>query len=125
MTQRYSDEVRHLASAPIVIGVDGSAAADAAVMWAAETAVRRGRDLCIVHGMDLPGVERALEPYGLLHPGMLDAMRARGHELVGQAAQKALDAAPGLRVETEVSPAHPTQLLLRHGPTAHLVVLGA
>lgn len=34
---------------PIIVGVDGSRAALAAVLWAADDAARRGCDLRIVH----------------------------------------------------------------------------
>ncbi|MBU3062384.1 universal stress protein [Nocardia sp. NEAU-G5] len=125
MSTHHSDDVRHLASAPIVVGVDGSAAADAAVAWAAETAERRGRTLCIVHGMNLAGMTRTLEPYDLLEPPVLEAVRARAGALVERAAQRALAAAPGVRVQTEVSAADAVRLLLRYGSTAYLMVLGA
>lgn len=41
---------------PIIVGIDGSAAADKAVIWAALCAHRRGRRLHIVTAVDLPGV---------------------------------------------------------------------
>lgn len=125
MSTGFSDEVRHLASAPVVVGVDGSEAADAPVVWAAVTAADRGRDLRIVHGIDLKALRRIFEPYDALEPPVLDALRVRGHELVNRCAQRARDAAPGLRVDTEVSESDAIGLLLRYAPTAHLTALGA
>lgn len=124
MTTHYGDDMRHLASAPVVVGADGSADSDAAVVWAAATAVQRGRSLRIVHGLNLPNLERTLEPYGLLQPPVLESLRAHGAQLAEHAREIALEAAPGLRVETEVSPDEPVRLLLRYGQAAHMVVLG-
>lgn len=41
---------------PIIVGIDGSAAADKAVIWAALCARRRDRRLHIVTAVDMPGV---------------------------------------------------------------------
>ncbi|WP_067903203.1 universal stress protein [Nocardia vaccinii] len=122
---RFGDDVRHSVTAPVVVGVDGSEAADAAVTWAAETAAQRGRELRIVHGLDLVEMRRVFEPYDVLEPSVFDTMRARAADLVTRCAQHALETAPGLRVRTEVSEADPVQMLLEYGATAHLVVLGA
>nr|WP_314143196.1 universal stress protein [uncultured Rhodococcus sp.] len=43
-------------SRPIIVGIDGSAAADKAVIWAALCAHRRDRRLHIVTAVDMPGV---------------------------------------------------------------------
>nr|WP_316042202.1 universal stress protein [Nocardiopsis sp. CNR-923] len=40
----------------VVVGVDGTPAAHAALEWAAEAAARRGAQLRIVHGMGEPSV---------------------------------------------------------------------
>ncbi|WP_067669893.1 universal stress protein [Nocardia miyunensis] len=125
MNTHYSDDARHLASAPIVVGVDGSVAADTAVAWAAVTAVDRGRDLRIVQGMDLKGMRRVFEPYYALEPPVLDALKVHSQETVDRCARMAADIAPGIRIETEVSTADPVGLLLRCAPTAHLLALGA
>ncbi|WP_442790073.1 universal stress protein [Nocardia sp. CDC160] len=55
MTEQEYDDPHRLASAGVVVGVDGSPGSDIAVRWAAEFAQRRGRDLQIVHGLDLVG----------------------------------------------------------------------
>jgi nucleotide-binding universal stress UspA family protein len=125
MKARFDEEARHLATAPVVVGVDGSEAADAAVDWAAETAAQRGRELRIVCGLNLKEMRRVFEPYDVLEPPVLDRMRARGSELVGRCAQRAIDTAPGLRVQTEVSKTDPARILLDYARTAYLVALGA
>ena len=125
MSVRFEEDTRHLATAPVVVGVDGSEAADAAVTWAAETAAQRGRELRIVHGLDLAEMRRIFEPYDVLEPSVLDTLRARGGDLVTRCAQRALDTAPGLRVRTEVSKSDPVRMLLGYGGTAYLVVIGA
>ncbi|WP_227999562.1 universal stress protein [Nocardia australiensis] len=53
MTTQHHDDPHRLASAEMVVGVDGFEAADPAVRWAAETTSRRGRRLRIVYGLDL------------------------------------------------------------------------
>ncbi|WP_327098108.1 universal stress protein [Nocardia vinacea] len=54
-----------LASAMVVVGIDGTEAADPAVRWAADTAARRGRGLLITHGLDLSAMPSAVHGHGL------------------------------------------------------------
>jgi nucleotide-binding universal stress UspA family protein len=125
MITRYDDEVRHLASAPVVVGVDGSAAADSALTWAADLALQRGRELRIVHGMDIEGMRRVFGRYDVWRGSVPDALQTQGGVLVERAARRVVDTMPGLRVETEASAENAGKLLLRHSATAYVVVLGA
>ncbi|BCK56052.1 universal stress protein [Nocardia wallacei] len=124
MTADYSSDRHHLASAPIVVGVDGSAAADSALSWAADVARRRGRELRIVHGLGLDGMREVFGRYDVLVPPVPDTLRAEGAVLVERARQR-VAAAADARVSTEVSDENPAALLRRYSATAYLVVLGA
>ncbi|MBU3062375.1 universal stress protein [Nocardia sp. NEAU-G5] len=79
MSAQFRDDARHLATAPVMVGVDGSEPAAAAVAWAAETAAHRGRELRIVHGMDL---QHARCPVMVVHDnsGSQSLAGARGPE---------------------------------------------
>ncbi|RDI55294.1 universal stress protein [Nocardia mexicana] len=125
MTHEYGSDPHHLASAPVVVGVDGSAAADSALTWAAEVALERGRELRIVHGLDLNGMRDVFGRYDVWVPPVLDGVRAQGAVLVERAQRRALETAPGARVTTEVSDDGPAEVLMRYSATAYLVALGA
>ncbi|WP_040786488.1 universal stress protein [Nocardia pneumoniae] len=114
-----------LASAPVVVGVDGSENSDLAVYWAAETAARRGRTLRIVHGLDLAAAQAIFGMYDLMVPAVAQTLREEGADRLATAARLARRIAPELRVETELSPCHPARLLIERSQSAHLMVLGA
>lgn len=119
MSRLGYDDPHQLASAPVVVGVDGTPVADAAVVWAAETAAGRGRGLLIAHGMDLAGF--TVGPVGF---GSADAVREVGAEIVASAAELAARTAPEVPVDTEMSATGPSDLLVARSASAHLVVLG-
>ncbi|GAB2727739.1 universal stress protein [Nocardia thraciensis] len=125
MTREYGSDPHRLASAPVVVGVDGSAAADSALTWAAEVALERGRELRIVHGLDLNGMRDVFGRYDVWVPPVLDGVRTQGAVLMERAKRRAQETSPGARVSTEVSDDGPAEILLRHSATAYLVVLGA
>ncbi|WP_280368601.1 universal stress protein [Nocardia wallacei] len=118
-------DVHHLASAPVVVGVDGSEAAELAVDWAAALAARRGRELRIVHGSDVDGVPVVAGRHDTEDPPALRTVRAQAAALVQRAEQRARRADPALRISTEVAPSAPARTLVQHSATANLVVLGA
>ncbi|MGK8486903.1 universal stress protein [Nocardia asiatica] len=119
------DHPHQLAGAPVVVGVDGSENSDLAVYWAAETAVRRHRTLRIVHGLDLAATQAVFGMYDLMVPAVAETLREEGAARLATAARLARRVDPGLRVETELSPAHPARLLVERSRSAHLIVLGA
>ncbi|MEV5837598.1 universal stress protein [Nocardia sp. NPDC052112] len=125
MTTRHHDDPHRLASAEIVVGIDGSEAADLAVRWAAETASQRGRRLRIVHGLDLAAVGAVYGIYDVITPPVIDAIRHAGADMVRTARRLAHDVDPDLTVEAELSEANPAHLLIELSETAHLVVIGA
>jgi nucleotide-binding universal stress UspA family protein len=101
----------------VVVGVDGSECALAAVRWAAQEAGRRGAPLRILHAA--PYLTRR-GPDGGPPPEM---PRARG--ITAVAYTTARHTAPGVRAVTEVVPEEPTAALLRASAAGQLVVLGS
>jgi nucleotide-binding universal stress UspA family protein len=105
------------AGGPVVVGTDGSAGAERAVLWAAKETALRNQTLTIVHATDIePLAER------LSSDAVWRAVEA-AQSLVGEAAKLASDQVPGLRVTTAVSrePA-PTSLLHAAGEDGTIVV---
>ncbi|WP_280313134.1 universal stress protein [Nocardia abscessus] len=125
MSASLSDNPHHLASAAVVVGIDGSEHSDLAVQWAAETAARRGRRLLIVHGLDLATTQAVFGMYDLIVPAVAQRLREEGTARLACAERLARRVDPELRVDTELSPAHPATLLIERSESAHLVALGA
>ncbi|MFE2857194.1 universal stress protein [Streptomyces lavendulae] len=89
--------IRTPESSSVIVGVDGSAPARGAALWAAAEAVLRGRPLHIVHGADTDG--RAL----YLSPLTIENVCAAGREVLDETAKAVAAGYPGLVVTTEFS----------------------
>ncbi|WP_433623787.1 universal stress protein [Nocardia sp. CA-120079] len=124
MTAQHRDESHRLASAEVVVGTDGSEAADLAVRWAAETASQRGRRLRIVHGLDLAAAGSVYGMYDVIMPPVINAIRREGADVLCTARRLAHQVDPSLTVETELSEANPAHLLIELSEAAHLVAIG-
>ncbi|WP_433715883.1 universal stress protein [Nocardia sp. CA-084685] len=125
MSAQQRDYPHQVASAPVVVGVDGSDGSDLAVRWAAEVAGRRGRRLLIVHGLDLVATQSLLGGYHVVPTSVVETVRTRGTKIVAAARGLAHEVAPEVDIATEVSDASPARLLTHLSKTAHFVVLGA
>ena len=111
----------------IVVGTDGSATADRAVVWAAEQARAEGRDLTIVHAVPAVGTPSMvwMETAGIDSQQAMDAITAEAEQLLAEAARLALAAAPGLEIRGVVAEMDPRDALLDLAPDAAMLVLGS
>ena len=103
--------------APVVVGVDGSEAATAAVHWASREAALRQRTLRIVHGDNTAARPGVPPPVG-------EALARHGRDCLDRARTAALHIDPALPVETELSGAAPARLLIDESATAEMTVVG-
>ncbi|MGN2635239.1 universal stress protein [Nocardia takedensis] len=116
---------RHsLADAPVVVGVDGTAASDLAVRWAVETAASRRRELLVVHGLDLESTDALLAPYATRSDQLRAAVEEIGARLVANARRLAEQTNPTVTVRTDLVRGDPADALITLSRTAHMVVLG-
>ncbi|MEV6426415.1 universal stress protein [Nocardia sp. NPDC051463] len=120
---RFGDP-HQLAAAKVIVGVDGSDGSWTAVRWAAQFADERGRELEILHGMDLVGSSWALGDE-MLVPEFIDAVREEGRDVVAQAERLARSVAAELRVSARASTDNGKHLLIKHSADAYVVVVGA
>lgn len=110
-------------NAPIVVGVDGSPASDAAVRWAAATAARRTAPLHLVAAAYTEGTNGV--PIGL-PPAYLDEQADEHTRHLTHAADLAHRTTPSPRtVDTELVPGYPGRILLERSETAQMIVLGS
>ncbi|NUU23510.1 MAG: universal stress protein [Streptomycetaceae bacterium] len=101
----------------VVVGVDGSPAADNAVDWAADEAVLRGAALEVLHAWEWTAYE-ASDWYG--HHLYNDAT-----EITQVAAERAMRRRPELTVHTSIVHGSAGQVLADAGERAQLTVLGS
>jgi nucleotide-binding universal stress UspA family protein len=100
----------------VLVGVDGSECAVAAVRWAAEEAQRRDAALRIVHAAPYLGRRTP--------PGTPSPELHRARRITAQAYTVARHTTARVRAETEVVPGEPARVLVAEAPQAEVVVLG-
>ncbi|MCC5581438.1 universal stress protein [Microtetraspora sp. AC03309] len=106
---------------PIVVGTDSSPAASAAIVWAADDAVRKGAPLRVVHAMHrLP---YASPPYPI--PGLDDALTRAGSQFLREAEQIARERHPGIDMSSGLVNGVPTRVLVREAERASELVVGS
>ena len=104
-----------MGTAPIVVGVDGSASARDAVRWAASEASVRGDPLLLVTSVTTGGI-------GMSSP-FTDDLRIGGEHALAEAVS--LAAAVGqTATSTEMVTLTPVHALMNHEGTARMIVLG-
>ncbi|MEV3924186.1 universal stress protein [Actinomadura coerulea] len=107
-------------SAPIVVGTDGSAAADRAVDWAAGEAALRHRPLRIVHVAEIwPYQVRRFDP-----PDEAGRSSPAGHAVLLEAESRVLERRPDLRVTTALAVNATADALRDEADKAFELVLG-
>lgn len=104
-------------AAPVVVGVNGTAAGLAAVRLAAREAVARGLELRIVHAFTWPKPRRgASEEYA--------PARHAAAGIVDEAVAVAARSTPGVRVTGSLIDGVPIRVLLQQSRAAELLVVG-
>ncbi|KOV90109.1 universal stress protein [Nocardia sp. NRRL S-836] len=110
-------------SAPIVVGVDGSASALSAVTWAAQECARHRVPLRLVHAYVLP--VRGYPEVILTGNEIREALEEVGRDKLEEAAAAARAEAPEVEVTTELACCGSTTLLIEESKSARLVVIGS
>lgn len=124
--------------APIVVGVDGSAAGQQALAWAAAEAAARRRPLRIVHAVDPAPASAPTAPHLTVPTGpeidmprkprldvQLDSKtRSAGEDLLEESETATWHAAPDVAIDTRLVVAAAPQALLAQAQDAELLVLG-
>ncbi len=106
------------AQAPVVVGIDGSAASDAATELAFDEASRRGVDLIAVH---------AVSDTDLIESSRVDwsVLERRGNKVLDERLAEWQERYPDVRVRREVPWSHPAKALVKEAEGAQLVVVGS
>lgn len=106
----------------IVVGVDGTPASHAALVWATEGAARRGVQLRIVHGLGMPVVIGA---HGAADRVAVEDLRETGHDLLTAAAAYVRRARPEVDVATVLAPEDAPAVLLNEAVHEDILVVGS
>jgi nucleotide-binding universal stress UspA family protein len=107
---------------PIVVAVDDTGPADAAVEWAAAEAATRQRPLRVVHALAAP---RSVDPSAVsVVVAQVAAERVRADEIASRAVSCAMGIAPDLDVTVRLVEGTAASVLLREARSAGGLVLG-
>jgi nucleotide-binding universal stress UspA family protein len=107
----------------IVVGIDGSNAAEAALAFAFEEAKLRKESLRIVSAWEIPAIEYAGAAY-VPSPDLADSAEQGAEELLAQAAAT-LGSDAGIHIETASVHGHPATVLVEQAKDATMLVVGA
>jgi nucleotide-binding universal stress UspA family protein len=108
---------------PVVVGIDGSPASDAAVRWGAAAAADRGEGLVLVHAWQAaPATGFDAMP---ITQDVVDAQESAARQVVADAIRVARDSATGVVIEHVLAAGSPSMLLGAESEHASLVVVGA
>lgn len=110
-------------AAPVVVGVDGSSSALAAVKWAAAECARHHAPLRLVHGYALP--TRGYPEMVMTGNEIRHAIEEQADAWLTEAAAAARGVAPDVEVTTERFCEYGTTLLIAESRNARLMVLGS
>lgn len=110
------------ADGPVVVGVDGTQASEAAVAFAFAEASRHGAELVAVHAWAEPVLDTVL--LGHFEPVDFEPVQQRAYETLGERLAGWREKYPEVHVTREVVREHPSRALLRYAEGARLVVVG-
>ncbi|WP_299562402.1 universal stress protein [uncultured Mycolicibacterium sp.] len=108
----------------IVVGVDGSATAHAAIEWAVADALRRDRPLTLVHAVPSPVVVTAPWPEMPLPDEAFRVLDEEGERILAESRQIA-ERAGAREVATELAHATPVAVLAEMSEHAERLVVGS
>ncbi|MEU3020041.1 universal stress protein [Nocardiopsis sp. NPDC007018] len=109
----------------VIVGVDGSPVARAALVWAVDAAARLGRRLRIVHGLGLPLVAGTFAGPASERFRSGDAAREAGHALLVESAEYARSTRSDLHVATVLAPEDAPEVLLDEAGHGDVIVVGS
>lgn len=124
MTQ-HTESPHQIASAAIVVGIDGSEGSISAVRWAARTAADRDRALRIVHCAEPIADRTPRSAYDAFIYATMQDIRRAAEQMLAAAADEARAAAPTVTLTTELATGRTARTLIEASAHANLVVLGA
>jgi nucleotide-binding universal stress UspA family protein len=105
----------------IVVGVDNSAGSHTAVEWAAEEALRTGRELLVVTAFDWHVVGARYQVEG----GYADALRQTAEGVAAAAVHEAEAHAPGITARADAMVGSPGRVLAEAASPDDLIVVGS
>lgn len=108
----------------IIVGIDGSRDSERALDWAAATASLTGRDLEIVHALDIP-TPTGIYANARVSPTSTAALEKFSQDLLDIASRRAAEVAPDVRIETRTQIGSPTTVLVDASGDAAAVVVGS
>ncbi|MEC3982600.1 universal stress protein [Amycolatopsis sp. H20-H5] len=114
---------RRRATAPIAVGIDGSAACLAATKWAAREAARADAELVLVHATAFSAAE--LDHHLATRDNSEDVLLAAGDRQLARAVAVARAVAPEVRVTSELGPGTAAKLLISRSSDAGMLVVGS
>ncbi|WP_026118615.1 universal stress protein [Nocardiopsis salina] len=106
----------------VVVGVDGSDHAGAALQWATAEAVRRGAVVRLVHAMGPPSLVPTGKASARFHPS--DEMRSRANALLAEAREYVVGLHPDVETETVATSEDGPRALLHQSRPHDLLVVG-
>jgi nucleotide-binding universal stress UspA family protein len=106
----------------IVVGVDGSAHAEAALEFAAQEAALRGARLLIVCAWEVP---RVLDPAGVCPPGSFPGLGDDAKSIVRTAVARTAELQPPVACEGKAIEGKPAAVLLKEAEQADMIVVGS
>lgn len=118
----------HIPHRGVVVGVDGSPSATAAVRWAAQEAVMRNLPLTVVHAEAAPPATRSIFawPAGRIPEEVLEIEENQTHAIVAEAvaaAESGAGVGGGLKIDSRRYFGSPVATLVELSKDSHMVVV--